>query len=94
MARSLMNFIAVRQPPVHPSEQSVQGGILPDDLYVRRSLELERQRVLDVARPPAGEVNKCYWIGMPLSCRAISRELHFAVQLSSYRRYRRICVTE
>jgi hypothetical protein len=40
-----MNFIAVRPPPFHASEQAVQGGNLANDLYVRRSLELEGQFV-------------------------------------------------
>jgi hypothetical protein len=36
-----MNFAVVRYPPFHPSKQTVQGGNLANDLYVRRPLELE-----------------------------------------------------
>ena len=45
VARRLINRIAVRQTPVHPSEEAVQDGNLAADPYVRRSLEVERQLV-------------------------------------------------
>ena len=40
-----MKFLAVRHPPVHPRQQAVQGENLANDLYVRRSLEVEQQLV-------------------------------------------------
>ena len=40
-----MKFLTVRHPPVHSRQQAVQGGNLTTDLYVGRSLEVERQLV-------------------------------------------------
>ena len=40
-----MNFVAVWHPPIHPGKEPVQGGNLAAGLYVRRSLEVERQLV-------------------------------------------------
>jgi len=45
VARSLMNFLALRQTAVHLRKEPVQGGNLANDLYMRRSLKLERKLI-------------------------------------------------